>query len=270
VATPSLTSPPLGLWARSWPLPALLAWLLAWGLHGLLREAGATPLLAAAGGLLAPLPLAWALQRRWRRLCTGLGFPLSWLALHASQGGAWPPAAWLLAAAALWLAYPRKAWQDAPLFPTPAQALQALPATAALPAGATVLDAGCGLGHGLLALRVAYPQARLQGVEWSAPLAWLCRWRLPSASIRRGDLWAADWSACDLVYLFQRPESLPRALDKARREMRPGSWLVSLEFWPPEHPATARLKTPDGRPLWLWRVAPDAAAPAQGRRGTGR
>ena len=33
-----------------------------------------------------------------------------------------------------------------------------------------------------------------------------------------------------MVYLFQRPESMQRAWDKARRDMRPGTWMVSLEF----------------------------------------
>ena len=31
---------------------------------------------------------------------------------------------------------------------------------------------------------------------------------------RRGDIWAADWSGYELVYLFQRPESMARALSR--------------------------------------------------------
>ena len=78
--------------------------------------------------------------------------------------------------------------------------------------GCRVLDAGCGLGHGLQALRHAYPKAQFYGIEWSATLRWLCALRLPWARISRGDIWLADWSGYQMVYLFQRPESMARAL----------------------------------------------------------
>jgi hypothetical protein len=152
------------------------------------------------------------------------------------------------------LLYPLNAWRDAPLFPTPPQALDALALNAPLPPGARVLDAGCGLGHGLHALRRAYPHARLEGVEWSWPLAWAARLRCRFASVRRADLWAHSWAGYGLIYLFQRPESMARALAKAQAEMAPRSWLASLEFevtgWLPH----ARLSCPDGRPLWLYRL----------------
>jgi hypothetical protein len=80
------------------------------------------------------------------------------------------------------------------------------------------------------ALRAAYPTARLVGIEWSWPLRLVCALRCPWAQVRQGDIWRADWRPYDLVYLFQRPESMPRALAKAAAQMRPGSWLVSLEF----------------------------------------
>ena len=57
--------------------------------------------------------------------------------------------------------------------------------------------------------------ADVEGVEWSRPLAWLARWRARSARVRRGDLWADDWAPFALVYVFQRPESMPRVWAKA-------------------------------------------------------
>jgi trans-aconitate methyltransferase len=113
-----------------------------------------------------------------------------------------------------------------------------------------VLDAGCGLGHGLAALRRVWPQAQLEGVEWSRPLAWWAVWRHPQARVRRGDMWAASWEGLDALYVFQRPESMPRVLEKARREM-PGAWLVSLEFEAPGLQPVARL---GARPLWVYRI----------------
>lgn len=250
---------------RLWPLPALVAWALAWALWLALRHSqapgwvalGTAAALGALAGLFADTRLrAWVIA---------LGFPVSLAA--TGMAGTLPAWAWLLALAALAAAYPVRAWRDAPLFPTPLGALDALASQVTLPGGARVLDAGCGLGHGLAALRCAYPQACIEGVEWSRPLAWLSRWRCPWARVRRGDMWACDWGAYALVYLFQRPESLPRALDKARREMAAGSWLVSLEFSAHTQPADGVLHGRDGRALWLYRVAPPSPGSSAAPRG---
>jgi SAM-dependent methyltransferase len=199
-----------------WPLPALLTWAVAWGLFIALGAVG-LPASGFGAGLLLSAVLAWRGPTRMRRLIMFAGFPLSVLA--AGQV-AIPPLAWLLPLALLALVYPMNAWRDAPVFPTPATALRGLADAAPLPPGARVLDAGCGLGDGLQALHAEYPDARLEGLEWSWPLAALCALRCRFARVRRGDIWRADWSGMDLVYLFQRPESMPRALSKARAEMR--------------------------------------------------
>ncbi|MEY4765808.1 MAG: hypothetical protein RI907_2481 [Pseudomonadota bacterium] len=257
-----------------WPLPALLTWALCWALARALQGAAAPGWAAWA----LPLALGAALSMwprvastGWRQVFVALGFPLSWLASGQgaqAQGPAW---AWLLPLGLLLLAYPVRAWRDAPVFPTPPDALAELPRHVRLRTGALVLDAGCGLGDGLVALHRALspgqPDWRLHGVEhswlWWAVCAWRCR---DLARVRRGDMWADDWAACDLVYLFQRPETMPRAWAKACAEMRPGSWLLSLEF--EARDAQGRRVTPHahwrcgtgegGKPVWLYRV-PESA-----------
>jgi hypothetical protein len=72
--------------------------------------------------------------------------------------------------------------------------------------------------------------------------------------VRQGDIWQADWSGYDMVYLFQRPESMPRAVAKAGTELKPGAWLVSLEFEATELQPYASLRTADGRPVWLYQA----------------
>ena len=57
-----------------------------------------------------------------------------------------------------------------------------------------------------------------------------------------------------MVYLFQRPESMPRAVEKARAELKPGAWLVSLEFIAEELKPTAKLNSVEGKPVWLYRA----------------
>ncbi len=240
-----------------WPAPALLAWAAAWALHLAVRRAAWPEAAAFTLALLVPLLIAMRIDRGWRRAIVAAGFPLSWLALHAQAMPAWT---WLVAAAALAVAYPARAWRDAPFFPTRHDALLGLPSKLGLPPSPRVLDAGCGAGDGLLALRAAWPDAVCEGVEWSRPLAWLTRLRCPFARVRRGDLWADDWSGWDVVYVFQRPESMPRAWDKARAQMREGAWLVSLEFTVPGVRPTVTLEPADGgRPVHAWCIVHDAA-----------
>jgi L-lactate permease len=236
-----------------WPLPALLAWAAGWGtMMALLRTAGLAPALAVAAGLLVAATPAPFAATFWRRVIVAAGFPASLLA--TGVGAVLPAWAWLLPLAALALAYPVTAWRDAPMFPTPRGALAGLDHHVALGAHASILDSGCGLGHGLRALRSVWPQARIAGVEWSWPLALATRLRCPWASVVRGDMWRGSWAAHDLVYLFQRPESMARALAKADAEMRPGSWVVSLEFEAVGRRADARMALASGRPIWIYRV----------------
>ena len=233
-----------------WPVPALLSWALSWGLFLLFMHWQWKPLalLALPTGL--GIVLSMAGQTWWRRVIIGTGFPVS-LALSGLLVA--PGWVWLLPMLLLLVVYPLKAWRDAPLFPTPADALNDLPDVAKLPPGAHVLDAGCGLGHGLQALRQAYPLAELHGIEWSRLLRWWCARRCPWAKVVQGDIWLADWSGYALVYLFQRPESMPRAAAKALAEMKAGSFLVSLEFEAPDLQAYACIEGED-KPVWVYKI----------------
>jgi hypothetical protein len=240
-----------------WPLPAFAAWACAWLSFVLLQPAlEPVPALLVAclvGTVASVLGGSW-----WRRGLIAMGFPLSLALLEAGSVPQW---AWLVPLLLLLLVYPLNAWRDAPLFPTPRYALQALAVQAPLPLGARVLDAGCGVGDGLRALRHAYPAAQLEGLEWSWPLRLVCALRCPWAYVRRGDMWAADWSGYRMVYLFQRPESMVRAAAKAQAELVPGAWLVSLEFAIPGFLPSAQLRAPGGRVVWLYRMPLNRAEP---------
>ncbi|MEG0316716.1 MAG: class I SAM-dependent methyltransferase [Comamonas sp.] len=233
-----------------WPIPALLAWGLAWASFAVgqiwLPWWGALCVACTCA-------LATSLWGRtwWRRVMIALGFPLSWMVLAAGSFPAW---LWLLPLALLLLVYPINAWRDAPVFPTPKGALDGLAAHIALADGAHVLDAGCGAGDGLKALRSAWPQARIYGVEWSWPLRWLSALRCPWAVVRRGDLWQSSWGDFELVYLFQRPESMSRAAVKSLGEMRPGSWLVSLNFPIPDVAPAYVAELEDGREVYAYQA----------------
>lgn len=236
-----------------WPLPALMVWLSAWAGYGLLMAWGAPGSRALLAAVLGGAVCAWLLQPvPWRRLLMAAGFPLSWA---LSQGVTEVPAGLWLGVALMGLVlYPPSTWGDAPLFPTPTDALDGLREVVPLPPMARILDLGSGAGDGLKALEQAYPDARLSGVESSWPLVWLARVRCPTARIQRGDMWALSWAEYDLVYVFQRPETMAQAMTKARAELQPGTWLASLEFAVPDEPPTATWTCPDGRTVWLYQV----------------
>ncbi len=235
-----------------WPLPALLTWALAWGLFLLLRSLGAPAGLAMGLPLLLGAALAVLGSTPWRRVFIAAGFPLSLAA--SGLAGSLPAWAWLVPLGLLVLLYPLNTWRDAPLFPTPSGALDGLPSQAPLAPGARIVDAGCGLGAGLIELQRVYPQALIEGLEWSWPLRLLCSLRCRFASVRRADIWAADWRGFDMVYLFQRPESMQRAADKASAELKPGAWMVSLEFEVPTLKAQAVLELGAGRKVWGYKA----------------
>ncbi len=246
-----------------WPLLALAAWAACWLAYTTLRATGAPPTLAFAVVTVAGAALALFASTAWRRLFVAAGFPVSMLV--TGSAASWPAWTWLAPVVALALLYPAHTWRDAPLFPTPFGALDAIGRRIRLPVGARVLDAGCGLGAGLAALRRAFPTATLEGIEWSRPLAAVCAWRCSRSrlgvTVRRGDMWSAEWSSYALVYLFQRPESMARAAAKAARELAPGAWLASLEFEALGLIAEHVIELEGGRPVWLYR-APFRQAPS--------
>ncbi|TSE35662.1 class I SAM-dependent methyltransferase [Tepidimonas charontis] len=243
-----------------WPLPALTLWLAAWAGFAALRLGLQRPV-AEAFGIVAIVAVAVALRHRgtaMRRMVMALGFPLSWVL--ASGLLPLPPSwVWALLLLGGLLLYPWRAWRDAPLYPTPAGAFDGLREQLWLPPRARILDAGCGVGDGLRALERAYPDAELAGIERSWVLALLARQRCPHATVRVGDFWQADWSPYDAVYLFQRPETMPRAAAKAERELRPGAWLLSLEFDVPGWTPSGVWRCPDGRTLWLYQRGSNGA-----------
>lgn len=247
--------------AWPWPLPALWVWVLAWGVFvgGRFLHLPVFPalLFATAVGVMGSV---WA-RTPVRRAMMALGFPLSWWLLAGGAGtsvlAGLPAWGWLVPLGLALALYPPATWKDAPLFPTPRKALDGLAAQVPLPLAGHVLDAGCGLGDGLLALERAYPEVHLHGLEHSWPLRLLCALRARHATVCQGDMWTLNWSRFDMVYLFQRPETMPRAWVKAQAELKPGAWLASLEFPVPNVTPDVTWTCPDGRPVWLYQQPVD-------------
>jgi hypothetical protein len=129
----------------------------------------------------------------------------------------------------LFLVYPFQAWRDAPIFPTGRKSLTPL-LDGPWSKSQSGLDLGSGLGDGLIALRGIAPHAMWTGVEMSGLLVSLSRIRCPWACIIRCDMWYISWAKFDLIYVFQRPETMQRLWEKATRELSPGKWVLSFQF----------------------------------------
>ncbi|MDR1423872.1 MAG: class I SAM-dependent methyltransferase [Azoarcus sp.] len=143
-----------------------------------------------------------------------------------------PSWVWLAAFVALALVYWRSFRTQVPLFLTNHKTAQAV--AGLLPSSsAAVLDIGCGLGSLLVVLAECRVDIRLTGIEQApAPFAfaWLRSRKWPNVTVMRGDFFAPSWAEFDLVYAFLSPVPMARVWEKAQREMRAGSLLVSNGF----------------------------------------
>ena len=115
---------------------------------------------------------------------------------------------------------------------------------------ARVLDFGSGTGSFLRALARHLPGHRLEGIE-GAFLPFLVS-RLSVAgyknvSIALGDFWKRPLSGYDVVYAFLSPAPMPRLWEKAARELKPGSMLISNSFEIPGKMPHAVIKVDDRR-----------------------
>lgn len=216
---------------------------------------------AAAVTKLLGMPVWWV----WISLC----FPAALvLAINAGDLPAWP---FGIGFVVLYLVFSNTARERVPLYLTNRQTTGALLSLMQQHGAKRFIDLGSGLGGVVRALDGEDRQA--SGVE-SAPMVWFVSVVLSKierrGQILRQDIWSADISDADIVYAFLSPEPMLQLFDKARREMKPGSLLVSNSFAVPGVDATEIWELADLRKtrLYLYEMnqpdlASDAAAPGE-------
>lgn len=130
---------------------------------------------------------------------------------------------------------------------------------AELPQGRRIhlIDIGSGLGDLIMHLAAAMPGSRFTGIE-IAPLPWLLsRWRarcraVGNATFTLGNYEKLDFAQFDVVFAYLSPAAMAALWQKAAREMRPGSRLMSYEFEIPGIEADCIIR-PEGKPpIHIW------------------
>ena len=210
---------------------------------GVVAATGASAIWALLGGAdfttaqwillqaVAAASICAALHMPWWWVVLNLVFaPALWIGLSASVSPAWSAAA----LGALLLVYGGTQRTRVPLYLSSAAALRALDELLPADRAMTFLDIGAGTGTVVDAIARSHPQAIVRGVE-RAPLPFLIAFLRGLASARRyrvswGNLWTTDLSGADVVYAYLSPAPMAALWEKARREMRPGTSLVSFRF----------------------------------------
>ena len=127
--------------------------------------------------------------------------------------------------------------------------------------GLRVLDAGSGTGSFVRQLARLRPDWHLTGLETAPAPYWLSRWLARgqiNLQLLHGDLWQHSLRHYDLVYAFLSPVPMPALWKKARKEMPPGSLLISNSFAIPDQPPESVIEVSDRRStrLYCYRIKP--------------
>ena len=135
----------------------------------------------------------------------------------------------------LWLAL-----SGAPYIPTKAAGVERIIACCELKPGLKAADLGS--GDGWLVIALARAGAEAHGFEINPLLVWWSRRKVRQAGLEElafihwQNLWRADLSSFDYVTLFGATHIMRRLENKLRRELKPGSRVISLGFQFPTWP----------------------------------
>ncbi len=203
---------------------------------------------ACAGATAAALGLAW-----WWIVLSLAFVP----ALAIGVAGALPPQWSAAILIALVLVYGGAQRTRVPLYLSNLAAVRALRNLVPMDRPLSFLDVGSGIGTVLAAIASSHSNVAVQGVE-RAPIPFFLAFLRAVLGrhryrVRWGNLWSTDLSGHDVVYAYLSPVPMPLLWEKARREMRPGSLLVSFCF---AVPGVVPWKTvaAGGNWLYVWRL----------------
>lgn len=123
----------------------------------------------------------------------------------------------------------------------------------------SLIDIGSGLGDMSMYVSKIRPDCHIEGIE-IAPLPWLIS--LVRAKINRskarftlGDYNALNFADYDIVFAYLSPAAMSLLWQKANKEMKTGSLLISLEFEIPGINPTMRILGNENSPtIYVWHI----------------
>lgn len=143
------------------------------------------------------------------------------------------------------------AWRAAPYVPTWGSDVERLLSLAEVKAGDVVYDLGA--GDGRIVLAAAKRGAQATGFEIAFLPYLVARIRILCSPYRRQakmvaqDFFHADLSPADVIVCFLTPRAMGKLGEKFRRELRPGTRIVSYAFaipgWTPDRKDKPQPKT---------------------------
>lgn len=212
---------------------------------------------AVVQGVLAAGLTVWRALARWW-IAIQLLFPVTLLAVLALH---LPPFIFLFGFVFLLTLYWSTFRTQVPFYPSRPAVWRAvtklLPERGAAGRAVRMVDIGSGLGGLVLALAAHRPADAFFGVEL-APMPWLISYlrafvtRSP-ARFTRTDYERLDLGDFDVVFAYLSPAAMPALWQKAQREMRVGTLLLSYEFIIPGHsPDLTVLPDPQGPALYVF------------------
>ncbi|MEK7537652.1 MAG: class I SAM-dependent methyltransferase [Patescibacteria group bacterium] len=145
---------------------------------------------------------------------------------------------WLLALIVVLLAAGSAAWagwRAAPYVPTRQHDVERMLRLAEVKAGELVYDLGAGDGRFVVSAAQRY-RAQAVGFEISLMPYLVGRWRIwrakqgTLAAMRFQDFFHQDLSAADVIVCFLTPRAMAKLGTKLRRELKPGTRVVSFAF----------------------------------------
>lgn len=201
-----------------------------------------------AGAMAAALGLAW-----WWILLNLAFAPALAIGVLTSLPPHWSVAGLI----ALLLVYGGTQRTRVPLYLSNSAALRALRDLLPNDRPLSFLDIGAGTGTVLAAVASSHSNVAVQGVE-CAPIPFLVAFLRAMFGrqryrVRWGNFWSTDLSGHDVVYAYLSPAPMSSLWEKACREMRPGSLLVSFRFIIPGV-VPARTIDAGGNCLYVWRL----------------
>lgn len=173
------------------------------------------------------------LPRPWRIL-NALVIPMALLGLFSTV----PNWIFLILFFSALVLYLPTIWTRVPYYPSSKPIFDAV--LAQLPSGrCSFIDLGCGFSGLLCHLAKSRPESSFEGIELS-PLAYLVSWLkvralgVKNIQIRYGNFWQVDLANYSVVYAFLAPPPMRALWEKARREMKSETILLSNSFAVPD------------------------------------